>query len=175
MPPVPLADAHDERVDVLVQDVDQRDGVDDHVVGAVDVELHAGSRERVRQAELSLLVVAVLQTLEESGEVGAAAAHDLADVVVAHARDARLLDDGVAQLRVGDAQRELGLLGIPHLREVQLEKVFEVVRARRLGDVVDLIERHRRGGEGLEALQRDNLTEAGHVAVLKWGGGKITE
>mmetsp|Transcript_3666 Transcript_3666/g.16071 ORF Transcript_3666/g.16071 Transcript_3666/m.16071 type:complete len:314 (-) Transcript_3666:135-1076(-) len=163
VPAVPLAHAHDERVDVLIQDIDERDGVDDHVVRAVHVELHAGSGERVRQTQLGLLVVAILQPLEESGEVRAAAAHDLADLVVALARNARLVDDGVPQLGIGHAQAELGLLGVFHLWEVQLEEIFEFVGARGLGDVVDLVEGHRRGGEGLETLELNHLAEAGHV------------
>ena len=120
----------------------------------------------MRQTQLGLLVVAILQPLEESGEVRAAAAHDLADLVVAHARNARLLDDGVSQLGIGHAQAELGLLGVFHLWEVQLEEIFEVVGARGLGDVVDLVEGHRRGGEGLETLELDHLAEAGHVAAV---------
>ena len=34
------------------------------------------------------------------------------------------------------------------------------------GDVVDLVEGHRRGGEGLETLELDHLAEAGHVAAV---------
>mmetsp|Transcript_5496 Transcript_5496/g.13902 ORF Transcript_5496/g.13902 Transcript_5496/m.13902 type:complete len:342 (+) Transcript_5496:700-1725(+) len=163
VPAVPLAHAHDERVDVLVQRVDQRDGLDDHVVRAVHVELHLGARVTVRQAQLRLLVVAILQRLEEAREVHAAAAHDLADVVVAHARDGRLLHDGVAQLGVRHAQLELGLLGVLHLGQVHLQEVLEVLAADAVGDHVDLAQRVGRRREGLEPLQLHHLAEARHV------------
>lgn len=44
VPAVPLADAHGERVNVLVKLVGEGDRLDDHVVRAVDVELGAGAQ-----------------------------------------------------------------------------------------------------------------------------------
>ena len=68
----PLAHAHDERVDVLIQDIDERDGVDDHVVRAVHVELHAGSENECARPSWAF-GVAILQPLEESVKCGSRA------------------------------------------------------------------------------------------------------
>lgn len=47
MPRVPLAHAHDKGVDVAVQRVKQGDGLDDHIVHSVHVELHLRSTCRI--------------------------------------------------------------------------------------------------------------------------------
>lgn len=46
--------AHREGVDVLVQLVQETDGLDDHVVHAVHVELHFGPGVAVAEAQLGL-------------------------------------------------------------------------------------------------------------------------
>eukprot|EP00882_Tetradesmus_deserticola_P033920 GHRQ01038792.1.p2 GENE.GHRQ01038792.1~~GHRQ01038792.1.p2 ORF type:complete len:131 (-),score=21.48 GHRQ01038792.1:131-523(-) len=61
VPGVPLPHAHDEGVNVLVQCVEQRDGLDDHVVHLVHVELHLGAAVRVRQAQLRAAQVCAQQ------------------------------------------------------------------------------------------------------------------
>ena len=49
-----LPDAHGERVDVFVQLVQQSDGLDDHVVHPVHVELYFSSGVAVAQTQLCL-------------------------------------------------------------------------------------------------------------------------
>ena len=78
--PVPLPDSHHKRIDVLVQRVQQRDGLDDHVVHPVDVELDLGARVRVRQPQLRLVQVYILELRNEAGQVGADAAEELRDI-----------------------------------------------------------------------------------------------
>ena len=52
---VPLSDPHGERVDVLVQLVQESDGLDDHVVRLVDIELDFGPGVAVGQPELGFV------------------------------------------------------------------------------------------------------------------------
>ena len=40
VPAIPLLDAHGERVDVLIESVEQRNGLNDHVVLSVDIEFY---------------------------------------------------------------------------------------------------------------------------------------
>lgn len=49
VPAVPLPHPHHKGVDVLVQRVQQGNGLDDHVVHPVHVELHLGTRVGMRQ------------------------------------------------------------------------------------------------------------------------------
>ena len=51
----PLPDPHRERVDILVQLVEECDALDDHVVGLVHVELDLGAAVAVRQTQLGLV------------------------------------------------------------------------------------------------------------------------
>lgn len=64
-----LPDAHGESVDVFVQLVQQSDGLDDHVVGPVDIELDLGSRVTVAQTQLSFGGSQAGQTLHQGVEV----------------------------------------------------------------------------------------------------------
>ena len=56
VPAVPLAHAHRERVDVLVELVEECDRLDDHVVRAVHVELHLGARVGVSKSDRKSVV-----------------------------------------------------------------------------------------------------------------------
>lgn len=49
-----LPDTHGESVDVFVQLIQQSDGLDDHVVDPVDVELYFSSGVAVAQTQLCL-------------------------------------------------------------------------------------------------------------------------
>ena len=51
----PLPDPHRERVDILVQLVEECDALDDHVVGLVHVELNLGAAVAVGQTQLGLV------------------------------------------------------------------------------------------------------------------------
>lgn len=65
VPSVPLADAHRERVDILVELVEESDRLNDHVVGSVHVELYFRTRVGVSETELRALRVSLFETGEE--------------------------------------------------------------------------------------------------------------
>eukprot|EP00976_Prorocentrum_cordatum_P061245 1176223-Prorocentrum_minimum.AAC.7 len=93
------------------------DYLDDHVVRAVDVELHLGARVGVRQTQLRLFQVAVLETLDEAVEVLADAAHQLAHAGSFRLASVRCRTQGrivvraiLSTAREGACWRERGLL-----------------------------------------------------------------
>ena len=61
---VPLVYGHREEIDVLVELVKQGDGLDDHVVDVVHVELELRARVGMAEAKLRLGEVVRLQTFE---------------------------------------------------------------------------------------------------------------
>mmetsp|Transcript_38696 Transcript_38696/g.120385 ORF Transcript_38696/g.120385 Transcript_38696/m.120385 type:complete len:450 (-) Transcript_38696:449-1798(-) len=69
VPGVPLADAHREGIDVLVQVVEQGDRVDDRLVLAVGVELHPAAAEAVAQTKPCLVEVQLVEVLDKPREV----------------------------------------------------------------------------------------------------------
>ena len=58
MPPVPFPDAHSKRVDVLVQRVEERNCLDDHVVASVHVKLDLATAVAVAKTKLCLAQIA---------------------------------------------------------------------------------------------------------------------
>ena len=74
---IPLSHAHRERVDVLVQLVQQSDCLNDHVVDSVDVELDFGPGVRVAETELRLGFGRRRQASHKVGEVKTNPAKDL--------------------------------------------------------------------------------------------------
>ena len=87
VPRIPLTNAHSESVDVLVQLIEKRDALDDHVIYAVDVELDLAARVSVRKTELRLLKLAVLQLAKELGEMKTNATKELSNCVALCARN----------------------------------------------------------------------------------------
>ena len=73
---------------------------------------HLAAGEGVGQAQLGLAGVQLLQLLDEEGEVGTQAAHELRRQLVAHAGELALLLEHAAQLAVVHAQLVLGLLWV---------------------------------------------------------------
>lgn len=64
-----LPDTHGEGVDIFVQLIQQGDGLDDHVVDPVDIELDLGSGVTVAEAQLCLGGSLAGQTLHQGVEV----------------------------------------------------------------------------------------------------------
>jgi hypothetical protein len=62
---IPFANTHREEVHVFVELVEECNGLDDHIVNTVDVELEFGARVGVTKAELSFLDVVCLKALQE--------------------------------------------------------------------------------------------------------------
>jgi hypothetical protein len=124
-----VLDAHGESVEVLVEGVEEVDGLNDHVVGAVDVELDLAAGVGVTQTQLSLLVVTLLEGFDELGEVKADAPRELGHGLALNAGN--LLErivDGATQLFVSHAQLHLALLlarGQVELQEVLEDIVHE--------------------------------------------------
>ena len=103
---VPLAHSHRERVHVLVELVEQRDRLDDHVVDTVHVELDLTARVRVRQRALCVRgelggrkrAAAGREALDELLSVQAQASDDLGHDARLGDRNAQLLGDARGQL-----------------------------------------------------------------------------
>jgi len=115
MPAVPFADTHDEGVDVLVEGVEESDGLDDHVVGPLDVELHLVPGEGVRERQLGDVERAdpfrtLHQVLDEHGEMHPDASHEFADVEARGAGNRALLLDCLAERGLRNAELELSLV-----------------------------------------------------------------
>lgn len=120
VPPVPFAHAHRERVDVLVELVEECDRLDDHVVRAVHVELHLGARVGVSKSELRAREVAHLEASEELLGVHTDATDDLERALGSVAVDAeRALDRG-GEVAVLDAEDDARFLA-----EVELEETLK--------------------------------------------------
>lgn len=64
-----LPDTHGESVDVFVQLIQQSNGLDDHVVGPVDVKLDFGSGVAVAKTQLGLGGSQPSQTLHQGVEM----------------------------------------------------------------------------------------------------------
>lgn len=64
-----VPDTHGECVDVFVQLIQQSNGLDDHVVDPVDIELHFSSGVAVAKTQLSLGGSLAGQTLHQGVEV----------------------------------------------------------------------------------------------------------
>ena len=154
---VPLAHAHGERVDVLVERVEDGDRLDDVLVGAVHVKLDLASAIRMRQSELRLDPVVALELAEEGAQVESAPADELGGQVVAHACDPRIFLDHRAELVVGDAERVLRLLLFFGGGHVLIEAVAEGGTHHALGHVVDILKRLLSRLEGHETAEGDHL------------------
>jgi hypothetical protein len=68
---VPFAAPHGKGVNVLVELVEERNALDDHVVRPVHVELDLGAGVGVRETELGPLNVTVAKVGDERAEVAA--------------------------------------------------------------------------------------------------------
>lgn len=163
----PLAHAHHESVDILVQRVKKSDGLDDHVVDAVDVELDFCARVGVRQSEPCPRRVGVVEALEQPRGVDAHAAEELRGELVGGELDPRGLAQRRAQLRVRDADLVrrrarflllvLGVSSASRSGQGRLEEGDELRRCGCLGEGVGLGEGVRGRGEGPERDELDDL------------------
>jgi len=119
---VPLPHPHGERVDVLVQLIEQSDALDDHVVRTVDVEFDLAPRVGVTQTELGLTGSLGRQVLDQLVEVETDATDDFRNDPDEGHLDAEALGHGAAELGIEDAEDNLLQL----LGQVGLKKVFEL-------------------------------------------------
>lgn len=120
VPSVPLAHAHGKSVDVLVELVEEGDGLDDHVVGAVDVELYLGARVGVTKTKLRTRHVTHLEAGEELLGVETDATDDLERALGGIAVDVEGRLDGLGESTLFDTEDDAGLLA-----EVELEETLE--------------------------------------------------
>ncbi|RUP49831.1 hypothetical protein BC936DRAFT_141338 [Jimgerdemannia flammicorona] len=105
--------------------IENRDRLNDHVVGAIDVELDLGTRVRVAETKLRALEVALLQLLEQLVGVQADPAHQLQHHLVCLALISELGLDCASEVAFGDSELNLGLL--TGLGKIHLEEGFEVL------------------------------------------------
>ncbi len=167
MPAVPLLDTHRIRVQLLVQIIEQGDGVDDHGIDLVGRELEPVARQGVRQTQRHLLEVLgqhagdeVRQMLTDRAEqVGGRRVGDGLDVQVGE------LDNRAAELALGHGQSDLLLV---------LELIEEAGQLR--GDLAvnhagDFLERARSAIELGKLLVLDSAEKLALVYEHPWGGG----
>lgn len=95
----------------LVQDAD---GLDDHVVLAVHVELHVGARVAVAQTQHGLLGRTSVQRRHELAVVLANAAGHLQHDVARHAGNVQLLLDGLADASINLQRESEKTVDLPH-------------------------------------------------------------
>lgn len=122
VPAVPLSDAHGELVDVLVKLVEHGNGLNDHVVGAMDVELDLGAGVGVTETQAGLDQVVgfeagqkLLSMKSETSDEGESAVRGVAVYVEGGF-------DGASEAALLDAEKTLGALG----REMLLEHGLQV-------------------------------------------------
>ena len=156
VPAVPLADAHSEGIDVLLELVEQANALDDHVVHAVHVELDFGATVAVGKTELGLVEVLLLKVGDELAEVLSDPALDLDNKLGLVALDLAGVVDGRGELLLDDAE---GLVG----RDVRRKELFEVLVDETLGDGVDVLEGVLCSLEGDKAHHLHHLGELGKV------------
>mmetsp|Transcript_37818 Transcript_37818/g.120569 ORF Transcript_37818/g.120569 Transcript_37818/m.120569 type:complete len:527 (-) Transcript_37818:138-1718(-) len=153
VPRIPFADTHRERVDVLVQVVQQGDAIDDGLILPVRVQLHAVAAEGVTQAEAGLVKVQLTEVLDELMEVRSAAPEQLTDTLAVG--DGEACAQVLAQLGIVHTQLVL-LLG---LGQVQLQEVVQGLSCGASSDGIDLLEGVLGIGEGRPSLHGDHLAE----------------
>lgn len=143
MPRVPFAHAHGERVDGLVELVNDCDGLDDVVVVALYGELDLCARVGMTQTELRGIHVAFPEPLQQLRRMHAdAAQHVLHHIAGVDGFALNVREGGLNARRqhfVVDAQANLVLLA--RLGQVQLEKRDQRVGRDAFGNVIDLAER----------------------------------
>ena len=119
---VPLPHPHSKRVDILVELIEERDTLDDHVVGPVDVKLDLAPGVSVAETQLGLSRCFRCKRLDHLVEVEPDAANDLGNDSDMADLDAEDLGNGGSELRVEDSQDDLLQL----LGKIGLEEVFQL-------------------------------------------------
>mmetsp|Transcript_56389 Transcript_56389/g.114897 ORF Transcript_56389/g.114897 Transcript_56389/m.114897 type:complete len:517 (+) Transcript_56389:1025-2575(+) len=172
VPAVPLLHTHRVGVDLLVELVQQADGLHDHRVNLVRAELQLIAGQGVAQAQHHSAKLVLLQAVDEGRKLATDAAHQLHDARVAHALHAKLLLDDAAHLGVHDREG----VGEALLHDVGLDELLQALAELAL---------HQRGGcrqslggvpKAGECLQGHGLTrllgrlealrELGHILKL---------
>lgn len=107
MPAVPLLNPHGVGVELLVEVVEQRDGLDDHDIDLVGGESELVAGQRVGQTEGERAEVLCFEAGNEVGQVGANVAIELDCLGLDNGCDVELrqLVDGCAESCVGDSKR----------------------------------------------------------------------
>mmetsp|Transcript_71989 Transcript_71989/g.158972 ORF Transcript_71989/g.158972 Transcript_71989/m.158972 type:complete len:327 (+) Transcript_71989:757-1737(+) len=153
VPGVPLTNTHGEGVDVLVQVVQQGNGVHNGFVLTIGIQLHPMPAESVAKAKTCLIQVVLTQVLHQTVEVHAAPAEQLLHRLAVS--DGELLRQGLPELGVVDAQ----LVALLFLRQVHLQKVHQFLRGRATGHGVGLVQGVLRIPERRPGVQLHDLTE----------------
>ncbi|MNE76634.1 hypothetical protein D3C80_1728790 [compost metagenome] len=87
MPSVPLSHSHGKSVHVLVQLIEHGNGLNNHIVSLVDIELDLGTRVGMGETQLSLLYITLLDSLDEFVNVESNASQQLKHGIICKACD----------------------------------------------------------------------------------------
>lgn len=132
-------DAHGESVDILVEGIDQGNGLDNLVVVLLDRELDLSSRVGVAQTQLCSLRVALLQLLEELWPMVSDSTkqilNNLSSLTIDEWEDCL---DASCQVLVRNTENNLLLLA--GLWQIGLEKSLEEVAGDALRNVVGVLQ-----------------------------------
>uniref|UniRef100_A0A7S3IMF5 Uncharacterized protein n=1 Tax=Strombidium inclinatum TaxID=197538 RepID=A0A7S3IMF5_9SPIT len=127
MPREPLLQAHAEGVDVLVELLDQRDGLNNRLVLPVHVGGALLSGVAMTQTQLSTADVFVFHLLHELHDVRSDASLQLGNRVVERSREPGLVENLLAHLGVHNAEHEFLLLRRFRGGQVGSQEIFESV------------------------------------------------
>lgn len=111
VPAEPFAQAHHVVVDLFVEVVEQRDGLDDHDVDFLGGELERVPGEPVSKSEGHLAELLFREALDESGELAANAAKELIGDLCGDTVESELFVKEFAELLVLDSDLVLDILG----------------------------------------------------------------
>ncbi len=181
---------HRESVDVLVECIEQSDGLDDHVVRTVDVELDLGTRVRVTKTELCLGQISIGHTLEQLLGMLSYTTDEFERSLTSVAGNTQFANDTGSQVPVLNTENDALLLT---LGQVESEERLEVVvddtfrnverslksvesvleraegeKLDHLAESVDFIDRLLNGtGEGADLLDGSDLEDSASRSALE--------
>ncbi|KAH3661226.1 hypothetical protein OGAPHI_006633 [Ogataea philodendri] len=171
MPSVPLLDSHGVSVDVLVQLVEQSNGLDDVIVVLLNRKLNLGSGVGVSKTKLGSFQVSLLKTLEQLGTENTDTSQQILHNFVGVALDVwkNLLDRRSKGL-VRNTKSNLVLLG--SLWQVQLDHRLQVVGNKSLTDLVGVL---KSLGSSLERSKGHKLNKLGKSSQVVTGALDLLE
>ena len=105
VPSVPFLDSHGVDVELLVEVVEQRNGLDDHDVDLVWAETELEARERVRETKRHGVNVLLFNAVEKIWKLRTQTTEKVDSGGIAYHVDIQLLSNGGCKLWIHDRQR----------------------------------------------------------------------
>ena len=109
VPAIPLLQSHCVVVDLLIQVIQQGDGLDDHDVDLLGRELELVPGETVSNTQSHHLQLILIIDIEQVGQIESDDPHELLNALVLLARDPEAISDKLTELLVGHSD------AVPHL------------------------------------------------------------